>query len=163
MSITVDLNELLNYSDFEREKWQKWLTADPARARIPFQQGGRFPTIGAIFDHVFLVERRHLARLEGGTPPDTTGVAAGDVQALFDYATLVRADMRHYLADLDEASGREQISFTVQSVAGGVQMTRRKLVIHMLVHEIRHLAQAALAVRMAGQAPPGEHDYFYCP
>ena len=23
--------------------------------------------------------------------------------------------------------------------------------------------QAALAARAAGQAPPGEHDYFYCP
>jgi uncharacterized damage-inducible protein DinB len=163
MSLTLDLEELLNYSDHERAKWRQWLTADRSRSQIPFQPGGRFPTIGAIFDHVFLVERRHLARLEGGTPPDMTGVANGDLEALFEYATLVRADMRRYVADLDERSGAETISFTVQSAPGGVQMTRRKLIVHMVLHEVRHLAQAAYATRCAGQAPPGEHDYFYCP
>ena len=41
------------------------------------------------------------------------------------------------------------------------RMPRRKLAVHILLHEIRHLAQLALAARMAGHAPPGEHDLFY--
>jgi uncharacterized damage-inducible protein DinB len=30
-----------------------------------------------------------------------------------------------------------------------------------LLHEVRHWAQIAAAVRMAGCTPPGDHDLFY--
>ena len=40
-------------------------------------------------------------------------------------------------------------------------MTRRKLLLHILLHEMRHLAQLAYAARIAGHEPPGEHDIFY--
>ena len=160
MSVSVTLAELLGYSDHERAKWRDWLMSDPSRAAIALQPGGRFSTIGSLLDHVFLVERRHLARLQGGTPPDATGVAAGDLNALFAYADLVRANLRTYIGELDETEAEERLSFSVLS-GGTVTMTRRTLLVHMLLHETRHLAQVALASRIAGQAPPGEHDYFY--
>ena len=37
-------------------------------------------------------------------------------------------------------------------------MSPRKLLFHILMHEIRHWAQVALAVRIAGFEPPGDHD-----
>ena len=40
-------------------------------------------------------------------------------------------------------------------------MTPRKLLFHILLHETRHWAQIALAVRLAGLEPPGDHDLFY--
>lgn len=162
MSLAVRLEELLDYSDHERAKWKAWLEADPARLALAFQRGGRFPTVGSVFDHIFLVERRHLARLEGGTPPDATGIEAGDLKALFEYAELVRADLRKYVGDLDEAHGTETLTFSVQS-GGTFTMTRRKLAVHIVLHEVRHLAQVAYAVRMAGHEPPGAHDLFYYP
>ena len=162
MTTAVTIDELLDYSDHERRKWRDWVTADPARLQIPFQPGGRFPTIGTMFDHLFLVERRHLARLEGGTPPDATGLAANDANGLFEYAALVRADLRRFLADLDAQEAAATLTFTVQS-GGPFTMSRRKLLAHMVLHEVRHLAQLALAVRLAGQEPPGTHDLFYFP
>ena len=158
MSVSVPIEQLLDYSDHERRKWRAWLAADPARVSVPIQTGGRFPTAGALLDHIFLVERRHLARLEGGTPPGATGIPAGDLDALFEYGELVRADFRRYLADLDASRG-EPMQIAVAS--GNFTMTRQKLVTHIVLHEIRHLAQLALAARMAGHAPPGEHDLFY--
>ena len=95
----------------------------------------------------------------GGVPPDATGVPAGDCDALFEYADLVRADLRRYLADLDEDEERHPM--TVVTRQGTRTMTRRELVAHILLHEIRHLAQIAYAVRLAGQGPPGQHDIFY--
>lgn len=161
MSLSYGLEELLDYSDHEREKWRGWFGADPGRLAITLQPGGRFPTAGSLLDHTFLIERRHLSRLSGATPPDSTGIAPGDADALFEYAELVRADLRRYLKDLDDQRGAETISFTVQ--AGPVTMTRRKLALHIVMHEVRHLAQIALAARTAGLDPPGEHDYFYYP
>jgi uncharacterized damage-inducible protein DinB len=160
MSISVQLEELLGYTDHERAKWKAWVEADPSRMRLPFQSGGRFPTVGSLLDHIFLVERRHLARLEGATPPEITGVAAGDWNALFEYAELVRADLRKYAADLSEERGSEVLSFPIQS-GDTATMTRRKLTVHIVMHEVRHLAQVAYAVRLAGHEPPGAHDLFY--
>jgi uncharacterized damage-inducible protein DinB len=159
MSLAFQLEELLAYSDHERDKWRAWVAEDPTRLEIPFQLKGRFLTVGSVFDHVFLVERRHLSRLEGATPPDATGVPPGDWQALFEYAQLVRADLRKFVADLDQQGGAVPLTFGVQT--GTYTMTRRKLSLHIVLHEIRHLAQVALAVREAGQEPPGTHDLFY--
>lgn len=158
-SSALGLAELLDYSDHERHKWRQWIETDPSRLTLPFQPGGRFPTIGSVFDHIFLVERRHLARLEGGTPPDTTGVAPGDIEALFDYAALVRADFRHYVSELNGALGAQILNFTVPNYS--FSMTRRKLVAHMLIHEVRHLAQVAFAARVAGVEPPPELDLLF--
>jgi len=159
--VAVALAPLIAYSDHEREKWRQWIAADPARMRIPFQTGGRFADVAALLDHVFLVERRHLARLEGATPPPATGVPSGDWGAMFEYGDLVRADFRAYLDALDEATASQTMVITGLQSSADVVMTRRRLVTHILLHEIRHLAQLAYAARLAGVEPPGQHDIFY--
>jgi uncharacterized damage-inducible protein DinB len=161
MSLTLPIDHLLDYSDHERRKWRQWLEADPRRLTLALQPGGRFPTAAALLDHIFLVERRHLARLEGGTPPGATGIPAGDIEALFDYGRLVRADLRRYVADLDEDQAASSLPVMLSN--GTFTVTRRKLATHILLHEVRHLAQLALAARLAGHEPPGDHDLFYCP
>ena len=159
MSLSVGYEQLLDYSDHDRRKWRAWLAADPRRLDIPVQPGGRFPTISALLDHIFLVERRHLCRLEGGTPPDATGIPPGDWQRLFDYADLVRADLRRYAADVDEEIGSQVLTW--QLLDREYSMSRRRLMTHIVVHEIRHFAQIALAARTAAVEPPGEHDLIY--
>lgn len=159
MTAGIELRELLAYSSHERAKWREWVAADPRRMETPFQPGARFPTIGSLFDHIFLVERRHLSRLEGGTPPDSTGIKPQDWSALFEYADLVRADLEKYIADMDETEARQTMTITVQS--GTQVMSRRWLAAHILLHEMRHLAQIAYALRASGHEPPGRHDIFY--
>jgi len=161
MSLTAGLEELLAYSDHERGKWRTWVEADPSRLDLPFQTGARFPTIGSVLEHLFLVERRHLSRLEGATPPDSTGVPPGDVAALFEYADLVRADFRRFVTTLDDAGAAQPITFTIPGAT--LTMTRRKLATNVVLHDVRHLAQVAHAARAAGVEPPGEHDLIFCP
>ena len=155
----VALTELAGYSNHERAKWKAWVAADPTRLAIPFQREGRFRTIGSLLDHVFLVERRHLSRLQAATPPESSGIAKGDWKALFEYGDLVRADFSAYLAQFDEAQARDRLTVVVQS--GSTTMSKRRLATHILIHELRHMAQIALAVREAGHEPPGKHDLFY--
>jgi uncharacterized damage-inducible protein DinB len=162
MSVTFHLEELLDYCDHERAKWKAWVAADPARLQTQFQSGGRYSTIGVLFDHVFLVERRHLSRLQGAVPPESTGVREGDWPALFEYGDLVRADLRRYAADLGAEDAGETLTFSVQS-GGPFTMSRRKLLVHVVLHEVRHFAQIAYAARLAGHEPPGQHDIFYFP
>jgi uncharacterized damage-inducible protein DinB len=159
MSVGLSLVELLDYSDHERAKWRAWVAADPKRLDLIFQAGARFPTVWTLVEHIFLVERRHLARLEGGTPPDTTGVEPGDWQGLFNYADLVRADFRQFVTSLTEAEAAE--TFTVTVPMGTFTTSRRKLTATILLHEMRHWAQIAYAARAANVEPPGEHDLFF--
>jgi len=158
MSVPVDFNRLMDYVQHERGKWKAWLEADPSRLRLPFQPGGRFPTINSLVDHVFFVERRHLSRLQGAPLPEKTGVAEGDITGLFEYADRAHADLRRYAADLTDAQANEVMTFSIPN--GPVSIARGALALHALLHEVRHLAQLAYAARVAGIEPPGQHDYF---
>jgi uncharacterized damage-inducible protein DinB len=159
MSIGISLDELLRYSHYERAKWREWVTADPARLTMPFQPVGRFPTVGSLLDHIFLVEKRHLSRLQGIKPPAATGVQAGDAAALFAYGDAVREEFRGYAVSLPDPDAEMVLDIPL----GVFRFTRRKLAIHIVQHEIRHLAQIAYAVRVAGEEPPGMHDLVFCP
>ncbi|MEO6237857.1 MAG: hypothetical protein ABIQ52_12725, partial [Vicinamibacterales bacterium] len=59
----LDFRELLRYTQEERDKWRTWFTAHPDALEVEVQPGGRHLTVGALIDHIFLVERRHLQRL----------------------------------------------------------------------------------------------------
>ena len=159
MTINISLDELLAWNSEERVKWLSWLKANPAALDACVHAGGRFPTVGALLDHIFLVEVRHTCRLKGQELPTESGVPANDVDALFAYAARGRDALREFLAtvridDLDQARD-------VKVASGVYRLSPRKLLFHMVLHEVRHWAQIAVAVRMAGFAPPGDHDLFY--
>jgi len=159
VSVTIEFPQLLAYSDYERQKWRDWIAADPTRLSIVLQPGGRFPTAAELLDHIFLVERRHLCRLQGSTPPEETGVPLGDWPRLFEYADLVRADFRRYVSDLTNIVADGTLTWNAIGI-GPVTLSRRRLVTYVFLHEVRHLAQLAGAARAAGVAPPGNHDLF---
>jgi uncharacterized damage-inducible protein DinB len=163
MSGTVDFLNLIAYTDHERAKWKTWLAADPStRLAVPFQTGARFPTVGGLLNHVFWVEERHLARLEGTPVPDTTGIPDDDLSALFEFGDRVRSNLRRFVTTADDRHMSEPITFTLRD-GPPITVLRRKLTAHIMLHEIRHLAQIAYAMRVAGHQPPGEHDYFFAP
>ena len=160
MSITLTYDELLRYTHDEREKWRAWLLAHPAAMDAPVQPAvARLPSVGKLIDHIFLVERRHLQRLREEPLSQSTGLTANNAAPLFDYGASVRRELERYVEALDEGVADETRTFDVQNRQW--PMTPRKLLFHILVHEIRHWAQIALAVRLAGFAPPGDHDLFY--
>ncbi len=103
MSVGLELEELLAYSDHERDEVARLDRGrSGAAADSDFQPGGRFPTVWGLLDHVFLdrapapgaparaerrSETRPASRLVTGT-------------ALFEYADLVRADLRQFITGL---------------------------------------------------------------
>jgi uncharacterized damage-inducible protein DinB len=157
--LTLSLNELLAYTDEERAKWHRWLRDNPFALELQLQPGGRFATVGALIDHMFLVEARHLARLQGATVPESSGIAPPDVEALFRYGAAVRLSLRNFASSLSDEDAAKVREFVVQS--GTAKMSPRKLLFHIGLHEIRHWAQIALGIRQAAIAPPGNHDLFY--
>lgn len=156
-NLTYD--ELLRYTNEERAKWRRYFADHPDSIEAPLQPGGRFPTVGKLIDHMFLVERRHLQRLRSEPPSTETGLTGNNAVPLFDYGASVRRELEQYVADLDEDVANQIRTFEVREQQW--PMTSRKLLFHVLLHEIRHWAQIALAIRLAGVDPPGDHDLFY--
>lgn len=152
--------ELLRYTQEERDKWRSWFAAHPDALEVEVQPGGRYATVGALIDHIFLVERRHLQRLRDTPPDGTTGLSGRHAPPLFDYGASVRRELDQFTSELDEDEADQPRTFTVQS-GGEFVLTPRKLLFHCLLHETRHWAQIALAIRRAGLEPPGNHDLFY--
>jgi uncharacterized damage-inducible protein DinB len=159
MSLSLHFDELLRYTNAERDKWRRWFMTDPDAMEVAVQPGGRLPTVGKLIDHIFLVERRHLQRLTGTPLSVTTGLTGNNAPPLFDYGSSVRRELEQYVADLDSDVADEVRMFEVRERTW--PMSSRKLLFHILLHEIRHWAQIALAVRLAGREPPGDHDLFY--
>lgn len=157
--ITLAFDELLRYTQGEREKWRDWFLRHPQAMDLPVQPGGRHATIGKLIDHVFLVERRHLQRLTDSPVSSQTGLTGSNAPPLFDYGASVRRELEQYVADLDPEAADHVRQFQLRD--GAHAMSSRKLLFHILLHETRHWAQIALAVRLAGLEPPGEHDLFY--
>jgi len=151
--------ELLRYTQEERDKWRAFFAAHPEAMEVEVQPGGRFATVGALIDHIFLVERRHLQRLMNEPVDTKTGLSGHHAPPLFDYGASVRRELEQYASDLDDYVADEPRTITVAT--GDAVITPRKLLFHCLLHETRHWAQIALALRRAGIDPPGNHDLFF--
>lgn len=159
MPLSITFDELMRYTNEERDKWRVWLSSHPEAMEIAVQPGGRLPTVGKLIDHIFLGERRFLQRLTGATPVESTGLTGNNAPPLFDYGASVRRELEQFVGDLDEDVADQVRTFEVRDQQW--PMSARKLLFHILVHEIRHWAQIALAVRQAGLEPPGDHDLFF--
>ena len=159
MSLSLTFDELLRYTSAERDKWRRWFAAHPDAMDVVVQPGGRLPTVGKLIDHIFFAERRILQRLTGAPLSQSTGLTGNNAPPLFDYGASVRRELEQYVADLDSDVADEIRPFEMAERRW--PMTSRKLLFHILIHEIRHWAQIALAVRLAGFEPPGEHDLIF--
>ena len=157
--LTLSYDEMLRYTMEERDKWRRFFNQAPQAMETPIVPGGRFGTVGKLIDHIFLVERRHLQRLRGETLTERTGLTGNNAPPLFDYGASVRRELEQYVRELDEDVAAQVRTFEVRDQQW--PMSARKLLFHILVHEIRHWAQIALAVRLAGLEPPGDHDLFF--
>lgn len=155
----IEFTELLRYTQEERDKWRRWFVEHPDAMDVDVQPGARFATVGALIDHIFLVERRHVQRLQEAPLDTRTGLSGRHAPPLFDYGASVRRELEQFAADLDDDVADQPRTFNVQT--GDFVLTPRKLLFHCLVHETRHWAQIALALRRAGHEPPGNHDLFF--
>jgi uncharacterized damage-inducible protein DinB len=159
MALSLTFDELLRYTGEERDKWRDWFVQHPDAVAAPVQPSGRLPTVGKLVDHIFLAERRNLQRLAGEPVAERTGLSGSNVPPLFDYGASVRRELEQLVADLGEDEAEQVRTLNLRDRQWPV--TPRKLLFHLLLHETRHWAQVALAVRLAGFEPPGDHDLLF--
>ncbi len=161
--LQVSLNDLLDYTEWQRAKWQAVLQhqgPEVLRVSTGPHGDGRFATIGALIRHIFSAEKRYVERLRGQALTDTAGLTLDDPPALFAFGQESRKELRDLVETFPPAQWDVLQEFTLMNSL--LRATPRKIIVHVVMHEIRHWAQVATLLRLQGVA--GEFlDFLFSP
>jgi uncharacterized damage-inducible protein DinB len=110
--------------------------------------------------HMFSAEKRYVERLSGQPLTDPTSIPNDDVHALFRFGRQSRKNLKEFVQSFPaEQWDLPQDHKLMNSV---LTMTPRKIVVHILLHEIPHWAQIATLFRLNGLVDDF-HDFLFSP
>jgi len=163
MPVHVSLDDLMAYTEWERDQWHAWFRENGAHALtigVGPHGDGRFQTVGDMVLHIFSAEARYVDRLSGRPLTESASIPADDVEALFAFGRESRHSLRGFHAALPAQAWDTPQELTIGTRA--LTATPRKIVLHVLLHEAKHWAQVATLLRLQGLT--GEfHDLLFSP
>ena len=162
-ALAITLSELVDYTDWERQKWHAWLEQngdDVLKISAGPHGDGRLNTIGDIIRHIFSAEKRYVDRLSGREITDTAAIPTDNTAALFAFGEQSRADLREFIATYPPEKWDQLVEFALMNKT--LRATTRKIVTHILMHEVRHWAQIATMFRQNGLKVEF-HDFLFSP
>jgi len=161
--LQVSLNDLLDYTEWQRAKWQAVLQhmgPEVLRVSAGPHGDGRFTTVGDLIRHIFSAEKRYVERLRGQPLTDTAKLTLNDLDALFSFGRESRKGLRDFVDTFPSAQWDMVQEFTLMNSL--LRATPRKIIVHVVMHEIRHWAHVATLLRLQGLT--GEfHDFLFSP
>jgi len=153
----LSFRELMAYTDEETRRWEAWFRqAGPAALAVSLGEG-RWKTVGELIYHVFMVEQRYAERLLGEPVTPYAAETPTGVDEIFAVYPEARGRLERYVAKATAGEWGETLTFETIA-AGTLSASKRKIVAHALVHGIRHWAQIATALRLAGEGEQWMHD-----
>lgn len=163
MGIDLGMDSLIEYTDWERQKWHTFLRqhgAQVLKINAGRNSGSRFTSVGDLIRHIFSAEKRYVDRLSDRPLTETAAIPSDDIGALFRLSEQSRKDLKEFIATFPEerwdAPEEQKLGNSVLIV------TPRKIIAHILLHEIRHWAQVATFFRMHNLTD-GFHDFLFSP
>ena len=159
----IDLNLLLEYTDWERQKWHESLRQQGDQV-LKISAGshadGRFETVGDLVRHIFSAEKRYIERLSDQPITDTSSIPTDNIEALFQFSRQSRKAFREFVETLPAQEWDAPRDYMMANHP--LRATPKKFIIHVLLHEIRHWAQIATLLRQNGLK--GDfHDFLFSP
>jgi len=163
MAVHLSLDTLIDYTDWERQKWYDWFREHGEQV-LKINAGphgdGRFGTVGELVRHIFSAEKRYGERLSGRPLTDTAAIPTDNLEALFRFSQQSRKDLKELVEKFPAQDWDVPQDFKILN--RHLRATPRKIVVHVLLHEIRHWAQMATLLRLNGLT--GEfHDFLASP
>ena len=159
---TVEFGTLAAYVDAETERWRVWFeSAPPEVLDLPLGPGAD-GTVRTLIKHVFAVELRYAQRLVGHPVTGYGQLADRTVPELWRiHRTAVSLRDRFLREASPEALDRALVSDTRR--LGRIEARAHTVVVHALIHGIRHWAQIAMVLRQQGHGGLWEHDWLMSP
>ena len=150
--------ELMAWVETTSSKWRELLQAHPEVMTLACDVR-ETTSVAGLVQHIVAVELRYAERLAELPATDYGEIPMNSVAGL--YATHERAmSLLRGLLGRDDVAWDEGIEFATRS-AGTMRATRRVVLVHALMHSIRHYAQLATLVRQHGVNPGWAMDYLF--
>jgi len=159
----ISLSDLMDYTDWERRKWNEWFRQrgkPPLEISVGPHRDERFESVGDWVRHVFAAEIRYVERLSGQPLTDPASIPNDNVEALFEFGQRSRKELKRFLETFPAAEWDVPKDFKILNYF--VKATPKKIVVHVLLHEIRHWAQIATLLRQNGFVDEF-HDFLVSP
>jgi uncharacterized damage-inducible protein DinB len=162
MTIALTADDFLEYTAWQRDTWREWFRTHPEALRLSAgpHGDGRFATVGDLVKHVFGAEQRYVQRLRDEPLSDLGDVPSDDVDALFAAGTRARLALSELIGTFPSDAWDLPRAFVI--LGHHVTATPKKIVMHVLLHEVRHWAQIATLCRLNGMAI-GFQDFLASP
>jgi uncharacterized damage-inducible protein DinB len=148
--------EMLAWSDATAERWRGLLEAHPHLLALPCDIAG-VKSVGELMQHIVAVPLRYAERLSGLQESAYETIKYGSAAELFETHTWAMEMLRGLVADA-AYPWDEELEFKTRSL-GVLRASRKTILIHALMHGVRHYAQLATLVRQHGVAPGWQMDY----
>lgn len=149
--LQVSLEDLLAYTDWQRTQWYTSLQQQGSSV-LTMSAGphgdGRFEAVGDLIRHIFSAEMRYVERLEGRTLSDPSTLPTDNLDSLFTFGRESRQRLRHFITTFPAEKWDVPQEFSLMD--SRLTATPRKIVLHVVTHEIRHWAQIATLLRLRG-------------
>jgi len=153
----LSFRELLDYTHAETEHWHRWLAAQPREVLALPAGSGRTATVRGLVHHIIVVERRYTDRLRGEPVSNYADIPSDPLDAMFAVFADTRTRLEQWLASASDDDLAQVLEFQTLS-AGTLTGSARKIVVHLLLHGVRHWAQLATTLRQQGHATDWPHD-----
>lgn len=148
----LSFDEWLDYIAGENRRWRAWFEEHPAALDVPVDVAGAGNT-RLLLLHIFSVDLFFARACLGLQQNDPEQLPCQTLTELFAIAEDAQQKYRQLLAqpslDLQEK---------VAMPSGRMQPSKRKMIGQAVVHNIRHFAQLATALRRAGYQQDWNHD-----
>jgi len=163
VTFTLDLEILLEYTEWQRQRWHAWL-GEQGDQVLQISAGphgdGRFQSIGEVIRHIFSAEKRYIDRLSRREITDTSTIPNDSIETLFGFGKMSREALRVFVGTCPEEAWDVAQEYMI--LDRPLTLTPKKIIIHVLMHEVRHWAQIATLLRIHGRKVEF-HDFLFSP
>ena len=121
---------------------------------------GRFEKVGDLVRHIFSAEKRYVERLSDRPMTDTAIIPVDNIDTLFQFGQQSRQELREFIGAFPSEGWDTTMEFKFMN--SFLTATPRKIVVHILLHEIRHWSQIATLFRTHG-LNDDFHDFLFSP
>jgi uncharacterized damage-inducible protein DinB len=156
--VSLDAETLISWNDMTAQRWRSLLQSHPEALAIPCDIYKTSHTVLDLLHHLIGAELRYAQRA-AGVPETASEALPLEVEAIFDAHDQAIALYRASLADISIDWQRE-IEFNTLTI-GRVKAKRKDVLLHGLLHSIRHYAQLATLVRSHGIKSDWPMDYLF--
>ena len=153
---TTSITPLFAWRDNETAHWRSFFDANQGALDFPAGDG-TMDTVRGVVRHIFAVELRYGQRLLGRPVTDWADFRQQSLSDLFALGDEARRMIDQYMANADDASLSGTMTFSTLT-AGTITATRRKILVNVVTHGMRHWAQVTTFVRQGGIRASWPHD-----